>query len=242
VRRRARRLNCIGASRVRHHTFPDRCALARQLAADVAAAVSRRLAAHATASLVLSGGRTPDAFLRELAVQPLDWANVHVSPADERCVAVDDRASNLRLVRDAFADTPAARARLLTFDATTDDAAARWSELMAPLPRPHAAVVLGMGDDGHFASLFPGMPGLEAALSENGPRTVVRGVAPSAPRARLSLPLAALLDADLLALHIEGPAKLAMLQRASSGGRPLELPARALLDQRRVVLDVYHTP
>lgn len=227
---------------MQQHSYPDATALARQLAADVAASLSRRLAAHRGASLVVSGGRTPLPFLRELAAQPLDWAHVHVTLADERCVSPDDPVSNARLVRAAFAGTPADAAQLLAVDALSDDAAERWSARLAALPRPFAAVVLGMGDDGHFASLFPHMPGLAAALDESVPPTVVRGTAPVEPTERLSLTLAALLETDLLALHITGPGKLATLQRAYAAGSALEMPVRALLSQRRVTLQVYHSP
>jgi 6-phosphogluconolactonase len=100
-----------------------------------------------------------------------------------------------------------------------------------------------MGDDGHFASLFPGMPGLASALATVAPTAapaVVPGLAPVEPAARLSLTLATLLDTDLLALHVTGSSKLATLQRASQPGSALEMPVRALLDQRRATLEIYH--
>jgi 6-phosphogluconolactonase len=227
---------------VRLHSFTDGDTLARTLAADVAASLRRRLEVHDRASLVVSGGRTPAAFLRELGRSPLDWSRIHVTLADERCVAVADAASNLRLVREAFAGTAAAAAALLDIDATREDAAATWSVALQSLPLPFAAVVLGMGDDGHFASLFPGMPGLAAALASNGSVTVVRGLAPAEPRARLSMTLAALLHTDLLVLHVTGASKLETLQRAASAGSALEMPVRALLGQGRVPLEVYHAP
>jgi 6-phosphogluconolactonase len=228
---------------VHHHSFNDREALARRLAADVARSLRRRLDAHGEASLVVSGGRTPATFLRELGRQPLDWPRVHVTLADERRVPRSDAASNLALVRDAFAGSAAAQARLVDVDAMADDASARWSAIVSDLPRPFAAVVLGMGDDGHFASLFPGMPGLATALASTSTAeaaAVVEGVAPVEPRARLSLTLATLLDTDLLALHVTGASKLATLQRASQPGSTLEMPVRALLAQRRARLEIYH--
>jgi len=224
------------------HAFPSREALARNLANAVTAALERRLAEHGAASLVVSGGQTPAAFLRELGSRALDWSSVFVTLADERCVKADDPASNLRFLREAFAGAPASVATLVAVDATSADAASRWSEALGTMPRPFAAVILGMGDDGHFASLFPGMPGLAAALNPSNTTTVVEGVAPVEPRARLSLALPTFLDTDLLVLHVTGDSKLATLQRAACSGSELEMPVRALLAQRRVPVEIYHAP
>jgi 6-phosphogluconolactonase len=227
---------------VTHHAFSSGESLARNLANDVAAALTRQLAAHGAAGLVVSGGRTPAAFLGELATRDLDWSKVCVTLTDERCVPADDPASNLRFVREAFAHAPASAATLIDIDATATDAAARWNAALARIQRPFAAVILGMGDDGHFASLFPGMPGLAAALDPANTTNVVVGVAPTQPRSRLSLTLPTLLDTDLLVLHITGDAKLETLRRASCPGSALEMPVRALLEQRRVPLQIYHAP
>jgi 6-phosphogluconolactonase len=227
---------------LRRHDFADGTALAAQLARDVATALERRLQAEGRAGLVLSGGRTPAVFLHALGAHALDWHRVGITLADERCVAADSPASNLRLLRESFAGTPAANAQLPAIDMTSSAAALQWHEWLAQLPRPYAAVVLGMGDDGHFASLFPHTEGLAAALAPQGDATVVPGHAPVEPRARLSLTLAALLETDLLALHITGASKPAVLERAQQAGSELDLPVRALLRQRRAPLEVYHAP
>lgn len=229
---------------MRHHSFNDGDTLARNLAADVAKSIRRRLAHATAASIVVSGGRTPAPFLRELGQQSLEWPRVHVTLADERRVAPTDPASNLRMVREAFAGTAASAAQLLQIDPTHNDAAEHWSAAVSELPKPFAAVVLGMGDDGHFASLFPHMPGLAQALATTtaSMALIVPGIAPVEPRERLSLTLATLLDTDLLALHVTGRSKLGTLQRASQPGSALEMPVRALLDQRRVPLEIYHAP
>jgi 6-phosphogluconolactonase len=227
---------------LRRHDFADGGALAAQLASDVARVLARRLQADGRASLVLSGGRTPAAFLRALGAHALDWHRVGITLADERCVAADSPASNLRLLRESFSGTPAANAQLPAIDMTAATAAQHWRDWLAQLPRPFAAVVLGMGDDGHFASLFPHTPGLTAALDPQGAATVVPGVAPVEPQARLSLTLAALLETELLALHITGTSKLATLERALEPGSELDLPVRALLRQRRASVEVYHAP
>jgi 6-phosphogluconolactonase len=226
----------------RRHDFADGAALAARLAHDVAASLARRLRADGRAGLVLSGGRTPAAFLRALGAHALDWRSVQITLADERCVGADSPASNLRLLRESFAGTAAADAALPAFDMTSAAAVQDWREWLARLPRPFAAVVLGMGDDGHFASLFPHMPALAPALDPQGAATVVHGFAPVEPQSRLSLTLAALLETDLLALHITGAAKLAVLGRAQQPGSELELPMRALLRQERTTLEIYHAP
>lgn len=229
---------------MRHHSFIDGDSLARTLAADVAKSLNQSLATRGEASLIVAGGRTPAAFLRELGHQPLEWSRVHVTLTDERCVSPGDEGSNFRMLREAFAPTAAAAAHFPGIDPTSGDADACWSAIVSAMPRPFAAVVLGMGDDGHFASLFPHMPGLASALAPAGSALppVVRAVAPAAPADRLSLTLATLLDTDLLALHVTGASKLTTLQRASQPGSVLDMPVRALLEQRRAKLEIYHAP
>ena len=177
-------------------------ALARQLATAVAA--------RGEASLVLSGGRTPLPMLQVLRRQPLPWADITITLADERFVPVDHPDSNERLLREVLLQDAAVAARFVGLRGTAQDPAQAASEAwqrLAGVQRPFDAVVLGMGDDGHTASLFPGSPGIEAALDPVAEPACVALQAPVAPALRLSLNLAALRQARRHYLHFTGDAK-----------------------------------
>lgn len=225
------------------HEWPDRDALDRALAEAVGAALQAGLERRGTASLVVSGGRTPLGFLRALAQAPLDWSQVAVTLADERWVDVLDEASNERLLVSALSGTPAAAARIVglkTAHADPESALAEVAARLATLPRPFDAVVLGMGDDGHTASLFPDAPQLGAAIASPAP---VAALTPrGAAHARLSLTPAALFDAQALFLHITGDGKRSVLDAALGDGPVEALPVRLALRHDRPVCQVYWAP
>jgi 6-phosphogluconolactonase len=215
--------------------------LAAAIAFDLNAALARRPAA----SLVVSGGRTPVDMFARLARQPLEWARVQVTLADERWVGVDDPASNEALVRGTLLREHAAAAQLIGMknDAQTPAAGAdaTWRTINA-MPQPFDVVVLGMGDDGHTASLFPGSAGLGAALDAAAAPGCVAMQPLAALHARLSLNLAALLRARRICLQISGEHKWQVYQRVLAAGPIEELPVRAILRQQAVPVDVYWCP
>ncbi|MCY1359612.1 6-phosphogluconolactonase [compost metagenome] len=215
--------------------------LADALAGVVAEALREAVATRGQATLVVSGGRSPLAFFDRLARQALPWAQVTVSLADERWVPVDAAASNEGLVRRHLLQGPAAAARFIGLSrpaASLEDAALAADQALAALP-PIDVLVLGMGDDGHTASLFPGSPHLALALREDCPRRCLPLLAPSEPRQRLSLSLPLLAAARLPLLAIQGPAKRATLRAALCPGPVADMPIRALL---RAPLAIYWCP
>jgi len=115
-------------------------------------------------------------------------------------------------------------------------------EALSEMPRPFDVVVLGMGDDGHTASLFPGEAGLTAGLDAGAPPGCLEMHSPAAPRLRLSLNLAALLDARRICVQIMGAQKWQVYQRARAAGDEAELPIRAIFQQGAVPVDVYWCP
>lgn len=204
--------------------------LAGQLAEAVAEALRADLAGRERSLLVVSGGTTPVPFFRALSAMALPWSRVDVTLADERWVAETSDDSNARLVREHLLRGEAAQARFtsLTSDAATpEEGVAEVGRRIVALSWPASAVILGMGDDGHTASLFPDSPELDLALSTAEPVVAVRPPGPRLPRVTLS--------ADRLHrsprhfLHITGEAKRVVLGRAMAGDDTRTLPIRAFL-------------
>jgi 6-phosphogluconolactonase len=219
--------------------------LAAALAGEIKVDLEEAVPARGAGSLVVSGGRTPAAMFQCLRDEKLDWARIWVTLADERWVETTAEASNERFVRENLLVGPAAAAHFvgLKNPAPTPEAGADWAtRALTRVPHPFDVVVLGMGDDGHTASLFPGSMALARALDPEAPAACVAINALVAPHARVSLNLAALLDARRIVLHIEGDAKWAVYQRARTPGTAAELPIRAVLQQKEVPVDVYWAP
>jgi 6-phosphogluconolactonase len=219
--------------------------LSRELAVLVAGSLTAATSARGLASLVVSGGRSPVRLFEILRTQPLDWSRVCVALADERWVSPEDTASNERLVRDHLLKDHAASARFLGLKngAPTPDlgAVSAW-ETFARVPRPFDAVILGMGDDGHTASLFPGSPNLPSALNPAAAAGCVGMWAPVAPHPRLSLNLTALLDSRRIVVLITGESKWRTYAAACGPGPVEDMPIRAVLRQAPAPVDVMWSP
>jgi 6-phosphogluconolactonase len=196
--------------------------------------------------LAVSGGSTPKNLFAALSQEPLDWSRVQVTLVDERWVDVDDERSNARMVRNLLLQNAAASAHfvpLYTGDATPEDGLAVLNERIAALSLPFDAVVLGMGDDGHTASFFPGGDNLHEALDLGGTSRVLPMRAAGAGEPRITLSLPTLLDTRNLYLLVCGEKKREVLADARLGlGEAQHYPVRAVLTQQRVPLAVYWCP
>ena len=213
------------------HTFATRSACLQALADELVTHLQRAVAGQGRASLLLPGGSSPAPLLPLLSAAELDWSRVMASPSDERWVPAEDERSNLRLLR---AGVPGAQWLDPRQGSTPEQAARHWGgQLQSWLPL--TAVLLGMGEDGHFASLFPGMPGLEAALDRAAEPAALPAQAPSEPRLRLTPNLALLRRSDWLGLLVFGGAKRALLEQAQQGQG--DWPVRKLLESG--VVQVY---
>lgn len=230
---------------VTEHTGATPTAIAAHVADALRAAISER----GQASLAVSGGKSPIPMFEALREQDLDWSKVSIVLVDERVVPRDHDASNTALVARHLLQGQAAAARFLLFfreltpvfnaevlDALVSDATGR----IADLPWPLDVVVLGMGEDAHTASLFPGAPGYARAIATDEKLAwVVPEQAPiPAPHARLSLTLHALLAARELLLSISGETKLAVYRRAAQKADPA-LPISLVLNQTQTPVNVF---
>jgi 6-phosphogluconolactonase len=215
---------------IRQEIFDDGPSMAEALADRVAAMLRLDLSQRGEASLVVPGGKSPVAFFRALARRDLNWARVTVTLADERWLPPEHPDSNAGLVQANLLQGPAAAARFVPLyggEASPEAGLEACAARLAGIAQPFDVVLLGMGEDGHFASLFPGAAGLADLLAEEGP--VLAAVhPPAAPHPRLSLTLATLLDARQVLVQIQGPRKAAVIEAAADGA---QFPIAALLRQ-----------
>ena len=198
----------------------DRGALARLLAGEVAAVLEAAIRDTGRAALAVPGGTTPAAFLSALGGLVLDWGCVAVTLTDERCVPADHPRSNRRLLDETLFAGPARAARFVALD----DAPALSTLL------PLDACVLGMGEDLHTASLFPGADRLDEALSADCGTPALRLRAPGAPEERITLTAPVLTGAGRCFVLIHGTEKRAALDRARAMPDPAHAPVRLVLD------------
>lgn len=225
------------------HSLPDAESGAAALAGALRDALSAAVAARGRAAFAVSGGRTPEAVFPRLAAVALDWKDVTVTLSDERWVPADHPDSNEGLARRLLLRGPA---RAAAFVGLHTGAATPWAgqaaceARLATLPQPFDAIFLGMGPDGHIASLFPGEPALGIYPDCSSRCLACAGPAGSHPR--MSLSPCMLLSSRQLFLMLAGPEKHAVYERAKQPGPVTELPVRLLLCQDKVPLTVFLTP
>ena len=229
---------------IERRSFADKPTLAKELAEAVADRIRTAIAERGVAAIAVSGGSTPGRFFQALGkTKDIEWSKVIVTLVDERWVDETSDRSNALLVNERMLQGPAAIARFFPLyssgDMPTPDAVAKTNASLAALPLPFAAVILGMGNDGHTASFFPGGDTLAKALSEPGPALAIH--APGAGEARVTLTLPYLLNTDGLYLHIEGEEKAVVLDTALSEGPVEDMPIRAVLRSGSTVT-VYWCP
>ena len=216
--------------------------MAEAVAGDIAFIIESALDARGEALIAVPGGKTPMPVFQKLAKAKLDWKKVTIIPTDDRLVPLTDERSNIRAIAQAF--LPAgARVFPITSDIADyklagNSANAKLSELKFPLD----LAWLGVGEDGHTASIFPG-PDLEEALTAPNGRHAI-GVMPDplppeAPVARVTLTRSAILSARTVLISIIGESKKALLEQAIADGHSSKLPIGQVLAETEQPIDIH---
>lgn len=215
---------------------------AQGVAQRVAQCLAAGIAARGVALLAVSGGRSPRPIFQRLRDADLAWDKVIITLVDERWVPDGHADSNAALVRKTLLHGPAAAARFLPWvngAATPEDGRADCDAALRALPLPFDCVLLGMGEDGHTASLFPDAPELADAIKSNTTALCWPVNPPAAPHARMTLTLHALLhESRQLILAISSKAKRGVYERARARSSPA-LPISLVLHQDYCPVDVW---
>ncbi len=228
-------------------SYPDRSVQAEQLAQLVARELQAAIQAKAKATAAFAGGTTPVLFFKALAKQAVDWSKVAFTLTDERQVEPSNERSNARLLQTNLLASlePVASFQALYQLGQTESDLAKLANTLQQVFLPLDSVVLGMGNDGHFASLFPQAPNLESGLDPNSAAVLLEVQTPDLPEARISLSLAALLQAQHVHLLITGVDKQQLLEQAQANlaaHQPRQWPIEALLQQAGDKLTVHYAP
>jgi 6-phosphogluconolactonase len=219
--------------------------LADAVAGDVGFIVESAVDARGSSLIAVPGGATGPAVFPKLVAQKLPWKKVTVIPTDDRLVPMDDERSNVRAIGKAFIPAGARVIPVATDIADYRLAGNSADARLQDLPWPPDLVWLGMGKDGHTASIFAG-PDLQDALNAPKARRAI-GVMPDplpaeAPVARVTLTRAAILSARTVVITITGPEKRALLEQAIADGQSSKLPIGRVLAEAEQPIDIHWCP
>jgi 6-phosphogluconolactonase len=222
--------------------FSSRAALDSALAENVANILEDAIAKNGKASIAVSGGSTPKGFFAELSNKDLAWDKVTITLADERWVDMDSDASNTRLVHENLLQNKAAKAtffHLKQGEELSETTLATLNAAAKGTVSPLDVLILGMGEDGHTASLFPCSDEIKPALDTTNTDILMKVVPKTAPHQRITFTFASLINSKNIILHLSGSAKKEVLNKALSATDIFEMPIRAFLQHTEINTNVY---
>lgn len=212
------------------------------LADLVAERLEAGIAENGFATMAVSGGSTPKALFEYLAQMEFDWSSVRIVLVDDRCVPPDHEASNVRLVRESLLTGYASAAEFhslyrppLEGSELQIDA----EDMLETLFPSYDLVLLGMGDDGHTASIFPNSAICDEALDPQNSHSVMLSEKAEAGYFRITQTLSKLLQTEQIALLLKGQDKLQLLQQILEQGEASSYPIARFLFQQQVPVDIY---
>lgn len=235
---------------INQHIFHSKKDLYQSVTQFCVKKLARRLQQDGQASFIVPGGTTPAPVFELLSKTELDWKNITIAPSDERWLEKDHDNSNEKLIRQTLLINQASSAHFISMKSdydTAKKAQQQCSTRYQQMPKPYEIIMLGMGPDGHFASLFPQSKGVQQALDVEDEKSCIAIDATGCAVAgkfteRMSMTLSAILNSRHIILLFTGKEKLAIFEKAKSNNDSNKLPICALIHQNTVPVDVFWAP
>jgi len=222
--------------------FSSREQLDEALAENVSQILQSAIALKGKASIAVSGGSTPKGFFKVLSNKAIDWEKVTITLADERWVDINSTDSNTRLVHENLLQNKASAAKFFHLkqgenlcDETLADLNLAANSALLPLD----VLILGMGEDGHTASLFPCSEQIEKGLDKANKNVLMKVEPKTAPHQRITFSFAALKQSKNTFLHVCGVSKKQVLDKALSANDIFDMPIRAFLQNSSIDTQVF---
>ena len=222
--------------------FNSREQLDIELANEIATILSAAIERKGTASIAVSGGSTPKGLFKILSLKAIDWSKVFITLADERWVDFDSDASNTRLVFDNLLQNNAKQATFFHLKQKGELTQTVLGDLNIAAKKsllPLDVLILGMGEDGHTASLFPCSEQIEEGLSTSNKQSLMSVMPTTAPHERISFTFSALAKSENIFLHLCSDAKKSVLNKALGNDDKFEMPIRAFLQNKKINTKVF---
>jgi 6-phosphogluconolactonase len=217
------------------------------LGEDLAVCLSNGIKNDGRAVLMVSGGSSPAPAYKYLSALDLGWDKIDIAMVDERWVDESHEKSNEAFIKSTLMQDKASSANLVTMKneaATAIDGQPLCQQAYAELKDIFDVTILGMGPDGHTASLFPHANGLSEALTTTDIVAAIDAIKSDVTgdiTERMTLTRAGILKSKVIKLLISGDEKLAVYNEAKNGGDVADMPLRAILQQSDVPVEVYWT-
>lgn len=210
--------------------------LTQDMATHIVSELNKSIAQRGVASIAVSGGKTPIPLFKLLSQQVLPWSKVYITLVDDRWVDDTDDASNEKLVLTYLLQNEAKLANFIGLKNTAKtpfEGETFTQQKLSEFPVPFDVIILGMGEDGHTASLFPHAENLANGLDMASGKLVVGMTPLTAPLDRITLTLPAILNSRNIYLHLVGQSKKDVLEKALQGDDVTDMPVRAVLKQNQ---------
>ena len=225
--------------------FPARSELDNELARTVSTILAKAIKDTGKASIAVSGGSTPKGFFSVLSQSDIDWSKVTITLADERWVPIDSDASNTRLVHENLLQNKAKEAKFFHLkqgNELTSETLADLNMAASKTLLPLDVLILGMGEDGHTASLFPCSDEITSGLDITNDAVLLKVQPKTASHQRISFTFASLITSKNIFLHSCGEGKKTVLTQALEGDNPFEMPIRAFLQHPSLNTQIFWAP